>query len=34
MGRLELGLELKVIGFWFKAVAPLWEFTNEKGYKI
>jgi hypothetical protein len=34
MGRLELGLELEVVGFKVKAVASLWETTNEKGYKI
>jgi hypothetical protein len=34
MGSLELGLGFKVVGFKFKAVSPLGETTNGKGYKI
>jgi hypothetical protein len=34
MGRLELSLGLKVVGFRFKVVSPPEETTNGKGYKI
>jgi hypothetical protein len=34
MDRLEWGLGLEVVGFSFKAVSPLGETTNGKGYQI